>query len=159
MARHKRALPVILYNIACPTFVRDGTSQLWYEGKRADLMQGQNRFGCIFHTCRILSYAKYLRVPESTKYRSRPRRHSTANVSSAVHVFGLRTAVLSNPSACVWLAAQRTTTKYGHTKTNWLRSNPRIMEPSQRRRMSAIGTKRTSLVKLCSCRSFWFLAI
>ena len=58
-------------------------------------------FGCIFHTCRILGCAKWSPVHESTKCRFRPRRHSTANVSSAARVFGSRTAVRStHPYVC-----------------------------------------------------------
>src|SRR6476659_7120770 len=68
-------------------------------------------FGCIFHTCQILSCVKCSPVCESTKCQVRPRRHSTANVSSAEHVFGLPIAVQSNLSACVWFAAPRMTTK------------------------------------------------
>jgi hypothetical protein len=89
----------------------EDASRWWYEGKRADLAQGPNRFRYIFHTCRILSCAKCSPVRESTKCRFLPRRHSTANVSSAARVFGSRTVVRSNPSACVWLAAQRTRIK------------------------------------------------
>jgi len=60
---------------------------------------------------RILNVAKCSPVRESTKCRFRPRRHSTANVSSAARTFGSRTAVRSSPSACVCRAARRTTSK------------------------------------------------
>ena len=59
-----------------------------------------------------------LTCPRVDEVRFRPRNHSTANVSSAVRVFGLHTAVLSNPSACARLAAQRTTTKSKNRMTN-----------------------------------------
>jgi hypothetical protein len=50
-----------------------------------------------------------LACPRIDEVLFRPRRHSTANVSSAAHTFGSRTAVRSSPSAqCVWLVAQRT---------------------------------------------------
>ena len=101
-------------------------------------------FGCIFHTCRILGCAKCSPVRESTKCRFRPRRHSTANVSSAARVFGSRTVVRSNPSVCVWLAAQRMTIKSDkQTRTEQTNSKRSSMKSSWRRRMSAIGTKRT----------------
>ena len=50
---------------------------------------------------RILNVAKCSPVRESTKCRFRPRRHSTANVSSAARTFGSRTAVRSRPHVCV----------------------------------------------------------
>ena len=71
----------------------------------------QTDFGCIFYTCTILSCAKPSPVPELTKCRFRPHRHSTADVGGVVCVFGLRTAVQSGPSACVWLAGRRMITK------------------------------------------------
>ena len=79
---------------------------------RDDLAQGPKQTsGVCFVHARILNVAKCAPVRESTKCRFRPRRRSTANVSSAARVFGLHTSVQSNPSACVWLVAQRMTTK------------------------------------------------
>src|SRR5215813_10587717 len=101
-----------------------------------DLSQDPKDFGCIFDTCRILNCAKCSPVRESTKCRFRPRRHLTANVSSAARVFGSRTVVGSSPSECVWLAVQPTAIKQSRAEQI---DSPgrRTMKPSWCWRMSA----------------------
>ena len=115
----------------------------------AQISKVQTDFGCILHTCRILSCAKCSRVRELTKCRFHPHRHSTANVSSAVRVFGLRTAVLSNPSACVWLAAQRTTTESNsHTEQTDSRrtsNNEAVLTYTKKRSPAEAGRRRENL--------------
>jgi hypothetical protein len=80
-------------------------------------------------TCSSLSQTKCSLVRGSRKCRFRPRGHSSANVVSAVRVYGSRTAVRSSPSACVCLAAPRTLTKGKLVRTLQRRANNVCFQP------------------------------
>ena len=68
---------------------------LWYAGSVEHIFFVLTKFKIVasalrvyFHTCRILDRAKCSSVSGLTKWRFRPRHHSTPNVSSAAHGFG-----------------------------------------------------------------------